>query len=65
MLQRGKHLVAADRALATGGGFVARLFAGGFHKLIERIDSGSTRPFPTAPSARWADGGRGRLPPFI
>jgi len=40
MLQRGKHLVAADRALATGGGLVARLFAGGFHKLIERIDAG-------------------------
>jgi cyclopropane-fatty-acyl-phospholipid synthase len=40
MLQRGKHLVAADRALATGGGLAARLFAGGFHKLIERIDGG-------------------------
>ena len=40
MLQRGKHLVAADRALATGGGLAARLFAGGFHKLIERIDAG-------------------------
>ena len=40
MLQRGKHLVAADRALATGGGLLARLFAGGFHKLIERIDAG-------------------------
>jgi cyclopropane-fatty-acyl-phospholipid synthase len=40
MLQRGKHLVAADRALATGGGLVARLFAGGFHNLIERIDAG-------------------------
>src|SRR3954452_15218647 len=40
MLQRGKHLVAADRALATGGGLLARLFAGGFHTLIERIDAG-------------------------
>src|SRR5436853_271903 len=40
MLQRGKHLVAADRALATGGGIIARLFAGGFHNLIERIDAG-------------------------
>jgi len=40
MLQRGKHLVAADRALATGGGIAARLFAGGFHKLIDRIDAG-------------------------
>jgi len=40
MLQRGKHLVAADRGLATGGGIVARLFAGGFHKLVDRIDAG-------------------------
>jgi cyclopropane-fatty-acyl-phospholipid synthase len=40
MLQRGKHLVAADRALATGGGLAARMFAGGFHKLIERIEAG-------------------------
>jgi cyclopropane-fatty-acyl-phospholipid synthase len=40
MLQRGNHLVAADRALATGGGLAARLFAGGFHKWIERIDAG-------------------------
>jgi cyclopropane-fatty-acyl-phospholipid synthase len=40
MLQRGKHVVAADRGLATGGGLVARLFAGGFHKLVDRIDAG-------------------------
>jgi cyclopropane-fatty-acyl-phospholipid synthase len=40
MLQRGKHLVAADRVLATGGGLAARLFAGGFHKLLDRIDAG-------------------------
>jgi cyclopropane-fatty-acyl-phospholipid synthase len=40
MLQRGKHLVAADRAFATGGGLIARLFAGGFHKLLDRIDRG-------------------------
>jgi len=39
MLQRGKHLVGADRGLATGGGLVARLFAGGFHKLLDRIDA--------------------------
>lgn len=39
MLQRGKHLVGADRGLATGGGFAARLFAGGFHKLLDRIDA--------------------------
>jgi cyclopropane-fatty-acyl-phospholipid synthase len=37
---RGRHLIAADRGFATGGGFVARLFAGGFHKLLDRIDSG-------------------------
>ena len=40
MLQRGRHLVAADRALATGGGFAARLFAGRIHRLLERIDKG-------------------------
>jgi cyclopropane-fatty-acyl-phospholipid synthase len=39
MLQRGKHLVSADRGLATGGGLAARLFAGGFHKLLDRIDA--------------------------
>jgi cyclopropane-fatty-acyl-phospholipid synthase len=38
MLQRGKHLVAGDRGFATGGGLTARLFAGGFHKLLDRID---------------------------
>jgi cyclopropane-fatty-acyl-phospholipid synthase len=40
MLQRGKHLVAADRALATGGGLFARLFAPGIDRIVERIDSG-------------------------
>jgi cyclopropane-fatty-acyl-phospholipid synthase len=39
MLQRGKHLVGADRGFATGGGFAARLFAGGFHKMLDRIDA--------------------------
>src|SRR5204863_205189 len=38
--QRGKHLVAADRGFAKGGGLVASLFAGGFHKLIDRVDRG-------------------------
>jgi cyclopropane-fatty-acyl-phospholipid synthase len=42
--QRGRHLVAADRRFATGGGLTARLIArvaaGGFHKLLDRIDSG-------------------------
>ncbi|HEY1605461.1 MAG TPA: cyclopropane-fatty-acyl-phospholipid synthase family protein [Allosphingosinicella sp.] len=37
---RGRHLIAADRVFATGGGLVARLFAGGFHKLLDRIDAG-------------------------
>jgi cyclopropane-fatty-acyl-phospholipid synthase len=37
---RGRHLIAADRGFATGGGFVARLFAGGFHKLLDRIAAG-------------------------
>ncbi len=40
MLQRGKHLVAADRAFAKGGGFFAPLFAGGFNRLIDRVDRG-------------------------
>ncbi len=38
--QRGKHLVAADRAFATGGGALARLFAGGFSRSLDRIDAG-------------------------
>src|SRR4051812_3659404 len=37
---RGRHLVSADRGFATGGGVVARLFAGGFHALLDRIDAG-------------------------
>jgi cyclopropane-fatty-acyl-phospholipid synthase len=37
---RGHHLIAADRGLATGGGVVARLFAGGFHAMLDRIDAG-------------------------
>jgi cyclopropane-fatty-acyl-phospholipid synthase len=40
MLHRGRHLVAADRALATGGGVFARLFAGRFHAILGRIDAG-------------------------
>jgi cyclopropane-fatty-acyl-phospholipid synthase len=40
---RGRHLVAADRGFATGGGPLARLFArasaGGFARLITRIDA--------------------------
>jgi len=35
---RGRHLVSADRAFATGG-FFARLLAGGFHRILDRIDA--------------------------
>lgn len=38
--RRGRHLVAADRGFATGGGVLARLFAGGFARLLDRIDTG-------------------------
>jgi cyclopropane-fatty-acyl-phospholipid synthase len=38
--QRGKHLVAADRGFVTGGGLLARLFAGGFGRVLDRIDAG-------------------------
>ena len=65
MLQRGKHLVAADRGLATGGGFVARLFAGGFHKLLDRIDAGIAegRLDATLPDGSFRTlGGRGAGP---
>lgn len=37
---RGRHLIAADRAFATGGGVLARLFGGGFHAILDRIDAG-------------------------
>lgn len=37
---RGKHLVAADRGFATGGGVLARLFGGGFRQILDRIDTG-------------------------
>ena len=38
--QRGKHLIAADRRFATGGDLVAGLFAGGFGRMLDRIDAG-------------------------
>ncbi len=68
MLQRGKHLVAADRGLATGGGLAARLFAGGFHKLIDRIDRGLAegRIEATLPDGSFRVlGGRGAGPAAI
>ncbi len=37
---RGRHLVAADRGFATGGGPLARLWGGGFHRILDRIDAG-------------------------
>jgi cyclopropane-fatty-acyl-phospholipid synthase len=68
MLQRGKHLVAADRGLATGGGLAARLFAGGFRKLLGRIDAGIAegRLDLTLPDGAFrALGGRGEGPVAI
>lgn len=38
--RRGTHLVAADRGFATGGGLMARLFAGGFGRVLAAIDRG-------------------------
>jgi cyclopropane-fatty-acyl-phospholipid synthase len=38
--QRGRHLVAADRGFATGGGLLARFFASGFRSVLDRIDAG-------------------------
>ncbi|HEV2078429.1 MAG TPA: cyclopropane-fatty-acyl-phospholipid synthase family protein [Allosphingosinicella sp.] len=37
---RGRHLVAADRGFATGGGLLPRLFGGGFGRILDRIDGG-------------------------
>ena len=67
MLQRGKHLVAADRGFATGGGLLARLFAGGFHEIARpdrrRPRRGPDRRDPArrlVPHARRARRGAGR-----
>jgi cyclopropane-fatty-acyl-phospholipid synthase len=38
--ERGRHLIAADRGFATGGGLLARFFGGGFHRILDRIDAG-------------------------
>jgi len=40
MLQRGKHLVAADRGFATGGGLLARMLGRRFRQSLDRIDAG-------------------------
>ena len=37
---RGRHLIAADRRFATGGGLIARLTTGGVHKILDGIDRG-------------------------
>jgi cyclopropane-fatty-acyl-phospholipid synthase len=37
---RGRHLVAADRRFATGGGLLARLLSGSFERILRRIDRG-------------------------
>jgi cyclopropane-fatty-acyl-phospholipid synthase len=40
---RGRHLVSADRAFATGGGWLARLFGHRWQRVLDRIDSGLER----------------------
>jgi cyclopropane-fatty-acyl-phospholipid synthase len=37
---RGRHLVSADRGFATGGGLLARLLAGSFRLVLDRVDTG-------------------------
>ncbi|MEA3063715.1 MAG: cyclopropane-fatty-acyl-phospholipid synthase [Sphingomonadales bacterium] len=37
---RGRHLVAADRRFATGGGLLARGLSGRFARILDRIDRG-------------------------
>ena len=37
---RGRHLVAADRRFATGGGLLAHLLSGSFSRILARIDRG-------------------------
>jgi cyclopropane-fatty-acyl-phospholipid synthase len=37
---RGRHLVAADRRFATGGGLLARGLSGSFARILDRIDRG-------------------------
>lgn len=68
MLQRGKHLVGADRGFATGGGWFAALFAGGFNRLIDRVDRGISegRIETTLPDGSFRIvGGRGDGPAAI
>lgn len=65
---RGLHLVRADRGFATGGGFASRLFAGGFSRVLDRIDGGLSegRIEATLPDgATRVLGGRGEGPTAI
>jgi cyclopropane-fatty-acyl-phospholipid synthase len=55
---RGRHLVAADRAFATGGGLLARLTAGGLRQVLDRVDRGLAHG---AIEATLPDGSRRRL----
>jgi cyclopropane-fatty-acyl-phospholipid synthase len=55
---RGRHLVAADRTFATGGGLLARLLGGGFRQVLDRIDGGLARG---AILATLPDGSRRRI----
>ncbi|MEO9600493.1 cyclopropane-fatty-acyl-phospholipid synthase family protein [Parasphingorhabdus sp.] len=38
--KRGQHLLDARKRFASGGGLLARLFAPGFHHILDRIDAG-------------------------
>ncbi|PHR20939.1 MAG: SAM-dependent methyltransferase [Sphingopyxis sp.] len=38
--KRGKHLLDARKRFGTGGGWLARLTAPGFHRILDRIDEG-------------------------
>ncbi|QUT07407.1 class I SAM-dependent methyltransferase [Sphingobium phenoxybenzoativorans] len=38
--KRGRHLVKAGSRFATGGGTFAHLWAGSFHRILDRIDAG-------------------------
>ena len=38
--KRGKHLLDARKRFGSGGGWLARLTAPGFHRILDRIDAG-------------------------
>jgi len=41
--KRGHHLVKAGRRFATAGGMFAHLWAGSFHRILDKIDAGLER----------------------